>query len=296
MQTSIGRKIFAALYSTLLLGLLFFLLQYSSEGPSAFFLLVMCYAGIGNFVYGIPISLLSDYLTKRAGNYRFILAACVHLLFAFLTTFIINGLGIFAVICSFFFFLFDEWQRKRVMERHLKRKHAILNGLFTIALFSISLIGSMNILSVFEKRTYDYYVIPEGYIGGIRVVYDIKHAPEPKKMNGYTVIEINEKGYGITPHSESEGTIENKYFYINKHGHKKRIDESCVNIGESEYIASDNYEYNSSLFTITNKNCGTDFMSYGDSTLPPGPSLDEVLLEENLAEYKDYMIVPKGQD
>ncbi|QGQ48192.1 DUF6843 domain-containing protein [Metabacillus sediminilitoris] len=295
MHTNIGRKSFAALYSTLLLALVYFLLEFSSEDPGVFFIVVMIYAGIGNVIYGIPISFLSDYLTKRAGKYRFILASFIHLLFACLTSLIIGELGPFAVICSLFFLLFDEWQKRRVIEQPLKRKQAILNGLVIAALFSISLVGSMQLINVNEKKTHDYYVIPEGYIGEISVLHNIEHAPQPQKIDGYTVIEINEKGYGITPLPESEGIIENKYFYINKQGKKNEIDESCVNIGPTESTSGDGYEYTRSLFTVTNENCGDDFMIEGDPTLPPGLSLEEILLEEKLAEYKDYMIVPKVQ-
>jgi hypothetical protein len=294
MHTNIGGKIFSALYSTLLLGLIYFLIEFSSEEPGVFFLVVMIYAGIGNVIYGIPISFLSDYLTKRAGKYRFILASFIHLLFACLTSLIIGELGPFAVICSLFFFLFDEWQ-KTSNGTTIKKKTRILNGLVTAFLFSISLVGSILLINVNEKKTHDYYVIPEGYIGEISVLYDIEDAPQPKKIDGYTVIEINEKGYGITPLPESEGIIENKYFYINKQGQKKEIYESCVNIGPTESTSGDGYEYTRSLFTVTNENCGDDFMIEGDPTLPPGLSLEEILLEEKLAEYKDYMIVPEVQ-
>jgi hypothetical protein len=125
------------------------------------------------------------------------------------------------------------------------------------------------------------------------VVYNIKHAPPPKKIGEYNVININNKGYGITQLPESEGIIENKYFYIDIEGNKEEIDQDCINIGGSQSTSGDGYEYSSSHFTVTDHGCGNEFIIEGNPTLPEGLSLEEILLEESLAEMKNYRIEPK---
>lgn len=293
MSATLLIKLKSAFYSTLVLGLLYFLVEIFIDGLSGFFIIAFFFAGIGNFLYGIPVSYFSDFLKNKVDKYKFNIAAFIHILFGFLTIFVIGELGLFAVFCSLFFFLFDEWQKKSVRKKDLNKKVILTNGFVVIFLFSLGLIGATQLVPDLQEKTHDYYIIPEGYVGEVIVVYDIKHAPQPKKIGNYNVITINDKGYGITQLPVSEGIIEDKYFYIAKEGNKKEIDEGCINGGGIQSISGDGYEYTSSSFTVTDKACGNDFMIEGDPSLPEGLSLEEILLEENLAEIKDYMIDPK---
>ncbi|RAZ69626.1 hypothetical protein [Planococcus maitriensis] len=67
----------------------------------------------GNFVYGLPVSLVSDWATAGAGKWRFVLAFVIHMGFAFASYFFLDGFAFFAVISAFAFFLIDELLRKR---------------------------------------------------------------------------------------------------------------------------------------------------------------------------------------
>ncbi|RFU64199.1 hypothetical protein [Bacillus sp. V59.32b] len=290
---SIVRKLISALFSTLILGFVYFLIAAGLGGLNSaiYTLIVLMYASVGNLVYGIPVSYLSDILTKKLNRYRFIAAAFIHIFFGFITIFFLSELTVWAVGSALLFFLMDEIQK--IMREKFDKKIVLLNGLTLLGFACLSVYGSMSFATEFEEKTNEYYIIPAGYTGQIQVLYNIKYAPQPEKIGNYNVIEINEKGYGITRLSQGEGIIENKYFYEDKEGNKEKIDEKCIYLGGSGTTSGDGYEYSYSDFMVTNSGCGEDFMLWGDDSLPQGLTIEDILLEEGLAEIVDDMIEPK---
>ncbi|MGE7187098.1 DUF6843 domain-containing protein [Peribacillus sp. NPDC006672] len=288
MNDMFSTKLKSVLLVSIILGGFFLLLELRT-GSASFSIIVMIYAFIGNVVYGIPVSFLSDFATKKIGKNRFIFASLIYSVFGFLSFILLGELGIFAVICSLLFFLSEEWQRMRKHNRGLKpaKKMIVTNTLSTVILFSLALFGSMLVSGpLFEKHTNESYLIPKGYEGEVRVVYNVKDAPSPEKSEDYDVYRINEKGYTLSPLPEREGIINNQYFYIDSEGHKEKIDDTCINIGGTDGIQMDDYEYYSFYFTVTNTHCGETFSENVDPTIPRGLSLEAIINEEGLEKPK----------
>ncbi|WP_260287842.1 DUF6843 domain-containing protein [Peribacillus aracenensis] len=289
MKDMLSTKLKSVLIVSSILGGFFLLLELRTGLP-IYFIFVMVYAFIGNVVYGIPVSFLSDFVTMKIGKNRFIFASLFYLVFGFLPSIFLGDLGIYAVICSLLFFLSEEWQRMRKYNRGIKpaNKVMITNTLSTVILFSLALYGSMTVSGpLFEKHTNEVYLIPKGYEGEVRVVYNIKDAPKPKKSEDFDIYRMNEKGYTLSPLPEREGIINNQYFYIDKEGNKERIDDSCINLGGSEGVQIDDYEYSSTYFTVTNTHCSESFSTDGDPDLPRGISLEGIIKEEGLDKPKN---------
>lgn len=68
---------------------------------------------LGSVIYGIPVSLFSDLITKNVMKYRFYLSLLVHIGFGLLSFFFLGPLMIFATTFALLFFLIDEFIRKR---------------------------------------------------------------------------------------------------------------------------------------------------------------------------------------
>ena len=99
----------AALFTSLVLsGLLGIRSLLESEGY-LFLLIIFFLSLVGNIVYGVPVSFLSDFLSKRLHKGRVVLAGFLHIFFGFITFYVIEGYAFFAVICAALFFIIDEW-------------------------------------------------------------------------------------------------------------------------------------------------------------------------------------------
>ncbi|MFJ9383746.1 hypothetical protein ACIROD_08305 [Peribacillus sp. NPDC101481] len=113
------RKIKVAFYSSLTFTIGLFLVSIFEE-PSFkldgdFFqiiLIVFFYSLMGNFFYGLPVSLIAEFISMKYFNIRFWLSGVIHIGFGLATYFIDpGGFFIFAVICSIIFFALDEITR-----------------------------------------------------------------------------------------------------------------------------------------------------------------------------------------
>ena len=285
MQEILSRKIKSVLVVSVILSGFFLLLE------RWMFVIVLIYAFIGCAVYGIPVSFLSDVVTKKAGPYRFVLASLIYSVFGFLSFIVLGKFGVLAVVCSLLFFLSEEWQRARGNGRGQKpaNKMLFVNALSTILLFSLAALGSMFIpSSLFEEHTNEQFLIPKGYEGEVRVVHNIKDAPLLEKSDGFDVYQINDKGYTLSPLPLSEGIINNQYYYIDAEGDKEKIDDSCINYGGTEGVDNEEYEYSSSYFFVTQTQCGDTFEENDyPPDLPRGISLDQIIEEEGLDKLTD---------
>lgn len=280
MQQIISRKIKSVIVVSVILGGFFLLLE------PWMFIPVLLYAFIGCAVYGLPVSFLSDLVTKKLGTFRFVVASLIYSVFGFLPFPLLGEIGVYAVVCSLLFFLLEEWQRARRNGRgqKLANKMLFVNALSTILLFSLAAWGSMFIpSSLFEEHTNELFLIPKGYEGEVRVVYNIEDAPPPEKSEGFDVYRINDKGYTLSPLPVNEGIIHNQYYYIDSEGNKQKIDEACIHSGGTDGVGNDEYEYSSSYFFVTQTQCGE---SFGENGFPPdiprGISLDQIIDEEGL--------------
>lgn len=294
MDDKLFRKISAAFYSAFLfVGIYGLILLILSGFSSDLFtiLIVLFFALIGNFMYAIPVSILSDKLTRKFTIFRFGFSAFIHIFFACLTYFIIREFSIYAIACAVLFLLTDEWLSKDI--KPWDKKGLVINGLFLALIVASAVFYTFRIVDIFEKETHDYYLIPKGYEGEITILHNIKHAPEHQKIDGFKVINVNEQGYGITSVPESKGIIENKYYYIDEQGRKEKIKDNCVHTGASGSISRDDYKYSFSTFTITDTRCGEAFMLNGShNSRYDSLEIEEILLREGLAEMDGYFYTP----
>lgn len=115
----VKRKAKAALYTSLGLVLvplvMYMISQPEGIDAAAFFLAshILLIFLLGNFVFGIPTSLIADWATVRAWKFRVILALIIHIAFGFISYLFLHDYVIFAVISSIVFFVVDEILRKR---------------------------------------------------------------------------------------------------------------------------------------------------------------------------------------
>jgi glycopeptide antibiotics resistance protein len=281
MGDKLSKKVISATFATVSFILLYGILAgiFSSSKEEMFFIVIIFFfALVGNFIYAIPISFLCDALTKNFTKFRFLISAILHIFFALITS-----LGIFAITCAVLFFLMEEWQ-KRDKVRHLDKKNFVFNGIALIIIVVFSVYFPFKWAELTEEKTNDYYLIPRGYVGEITVLYNIEGAPAPKRIGDYKVIQINEIGYGITSLPESEGTIENKYYYIDSKGKKEKINDNCVHIGPSGSISGgDGSEFVFSTIKVTDVGCGDEFISSGRMYLENNSlEIEEILQREGL--------------
>ncbi|MCP3740862.1 hypothetical protein NLX69_14510 [Rossellomorea sp. BNER] len=103
-----------ALYASLIFTLGFWLLGLVQEGEIFFSLLlvlIFLYCLFANVIYGVPVSLLSDYLTKRLAKWRFAAAGFIHTILGVATYLIMEGYAFFALLAAVIFFMVDEWRK-----------------------------------------------------------------------------------------------------------------------------------------------------------------------------------------
>lgn len=287
MSKNLSRKINSAMLSSLLLPGFFGLYMIFESGFSLdlfFLLIVLFFALIGNFFYAIPVSLLIDVITSKLHKHYLIVSAILHILFAFATIIFIREYSYFALFCALFFFLTEEWQKGSY--KTLKLNQIISNGISLVVIVALAIYNTYLIFDLTEKKTKEYYIIPDGYVGNVTVLYNMKDEPKPKKVGDYNVITINELGYGLTSLPEAEGLIDNKYYYYDKDGLKEKIKENCIHIGSTGSTSNGEREFNYSSFTVINIGCSNHFSTYGSKYLEDhSMDVEEILQREGLGDF-----------
>ncbi|MGD6803461.1 DUF6843 domain-containing protein [Rossellomorea aquimaris] len=265
-------KLKQALYSSLIIFGAFFIPGLLEEGGIWFSFIVLLYAMAGNFLYGIPVSLISDLLTRKLEKGRFFAAAGIHILLGFATVFVIEGFAIFAVICAALFFGLDEWQKSRGQAGKQKRglfiKGGAVLGFVLLAIIGMNVHGELR-----EEETNTIYLIPEGFEGSIAVYYNVPGKPPLKTEGEFTVVPINieilpslegtnmEK-YGIyqTSTEAGSGTVTDRFYYEDESGNRTEVDRYCIhNSGGGASFESGNEPVQYNTFQVTNSQCGEEF-------------------------------------
>jgi hypothetical protein len=117
------RKIKAAFFTSVIftIGLYIFTVimsiveedQYVVEGEVLQFMIVVYFFSlIGNFLYGLPASMIAEFVSMKFSPFRFWLSGLIHIGLGAITYFILPGFSIPAVCCSVIFFTLDERIRK----------------------------------------------------------------------------------------------------------------------------------------------------------------------------------------
>jgi MFS family permease len=161
MDVLMGRKVKSALYATLLFtaGFSIMALFHGSFWIGWFVLLI---AGAGNFIYGLPVSFLSELLTTRLPHGRVAAAGFKHIIFGFFSLFLLSNAGLFGVINAVLFFLFDEWLRSKKEAENFERRIHIAKALTVLPVAALAIWGSMAIeysTSGEEEKTNMIYLI-----------------------------------------------------------------------------------------------------------------------------------------
>ncbi|MCR8849281.1 hypothetical protein NQ095_12735 [Rossellomorea sp. SC111] len=273
-------KFKAALYTSLILST-FMMVISITDGGLWIFPIVLIYALAGNVAYGIPVSLLSDWLTKKMWKGRLMTAGFVHALFGGLTYLVIEGFAWFAVICAVIFFFIDEW---------LKRKHEygvdFDNKRFYLKLGSVVIVLAIVIVAVNwipgndrEEGIKSKYLIPKGYEGTIVVFYGVTGRPALEKEGGFAVVPVEIESLPTLMRTDIEryGTYrtatkdqvlqisQNQYFYVDEEGNRVRMEEDCIyHSGGGNVTRSDGEEMMYDEFQVTNSVCGEDFTLHGN--------------------------------
>ncbi|QFT87558.1 hypothetical protein FIU87_02740 [Bacillus sp. THAF10] len=127
-----GRKLKVALYTSLTFSIGFTLLLIVTSGtnidsPNIFefivgfigaVLFILFYSSLGVFFYGLPASLLAEYISERFFSIRFLVSGLILLGFGLASYLLMPEFMLFAFICSVIFFFFDEVTRRRVMNAY----------------------------------------------------------------------------------------------------------------------------------------------------------------------------------
>ncbi|WP_282137475.1 hypothetical protein [Rossellomorea aquimaris] len=178
-------KIKPALHTSLILST--FLMIFSiMDGGIWLFPIVFTYSFAGNLAYGAPVSLLSDWLTRKLVKGRLFVAAFIHAFFGAITYFVIDGFAWFAVICAVIFFFIDEWlKRKKTKAPHRENKRfyltlVIVVCVVAIVMLAVNWISGNNQGEIIKNRS----LIPEGYEGTVVIFYGMPDDLPLKKMEG----------------------------------------------------------------------------------------------------------------
>ncbi len=87
--------------------------SYSADGELSLFILVVLLSSlIGNFLYGLPVSLLAEYISMRFSSMRLWISGIIHIGFGAFTYFIFPGFSVAAMCSAVIFFIVDERIRR----------------------------------------------------------------------------------------------------------------------------------------------------------------------------------------
>jgi hypothetical protein len=100
-------------FVTFLIAIPFFLKDLSlNEEIIPQFLLIFIYSLIGNYLYGLPVSLIAEWVTSKLKFFRMALSGLIHIVFSLLTFSLSGDFFFFIVISSVLFFITDEVYRR----------------------------------------------------------------------------------------------------------------------------------------------------------------------------------------
>ncbi|WP_044338626.1 DUF6843 domain-containing protein [Rossellomorea aquimaris] len=273
-------KLKPAIYTSLILST-FLMIVSILDGGIMLFPFVLMYSLAGNLAYGIPVSLLSDWLTKRLLKGRMVVAGFIHAFFGAITYFVIDGFAWFAVICAIIFFFVDEWLKRKNTpgpDRENKRFYLTLASVVfvvAIVMLAVNWISGKDQGEMIKNR----YLIPEGYEGTIVVFYSMQDQPAIKKEGAFSVIPVKIESlptlmrtdiekYGIYQTSTKEmgfNINQNQYFYVDDDGNRTSIEDYCIHHSMGGGMtSSDGRDISYEAFQVTGSDCGEDFFLDGN--------------------------------
>ncbi|TLS37257.1 DUF6843 domain-containing protein [Pseudalkalibacillus caeni] len=239
-MTYFGRKLLVSLITSLLTVMGFTAIGIFTMEPEAigFGLATAVYVFPAIFLYGLPVSLLSDLSTIKLHKARPMVAFFIHILFVLVPTLIIflwdydysafSQLALTAPV-AVLYWIVDELSRRWAQDRNsdgyrLNGRMTIISaGVVSLVLLAVSF--SWVYQNMFpEEITPTVYQIPEGYEGWVQIIYDQDSHPPLTEKYEHLVASIPEEGILRTSSSYEGSSVEDEYYYVDKKGSKKRLE------------------------------------------------------------------------
>lgn len=118
--------------------------------------------------------------------------------------------------------------------------------------------------SPYNRGTYDLYLIPEGYEGEIRVIYNVAGAPALQREGKYDIIPVSRSGtYETSTPMFDYGEVIDQYYYVDGSGNRTEIDPSCVHVAGTGGSDVDGVQTHFTTIEVTRTSCGKDFRLHG---------------------------------
>lgn len=236
-------KLKPAIYTSLLLST-FLMIISILDGGIWLFPIVFTYSFAGNLAYGAPVSLLSDWLTRKLVKWRLFTAGFIHVFFGAMTYFVIDGFAWFAVICAVIFFCLDEWLKRKSTpgpgreNRQFYLKLVSLVSVVAVVMLAVSWMSGNDQGEIIKNR----YLIPKGYEGTVVIFYGMKDEPSLEEEGEFSIIPLEIESlptlmrtdierYGIyrtSTQDRSYNLSESQYFYVDEEGNRTPIESECI--------------------------------------------------------------------
>ncbi|MBM4763731.1 hypothetical protein [Bacillus sp. B15-48] len=280
------KKLLTALYVSLLVSGFYLIAGAMVQEVIMFAGIVFVYTAIGTIIYGIPVSYLSDLLTKNMQDYRLLAAGLIHLFFGAVTVLFIDELAFYAILSASLYFVINEWLHRK--ER--SRKKLLGSSLAIAAFLSLSIFTIYKFPPLFQEKTNTIYLIPDGFEGPVLVFYSEPNQPMLEKESTYNVVPVevaklkeNQDTYGLykTSSPQSSGILNNHYFYVNQAGERTVIPYDCGSYDSVGSFGGSNGTAKFEILQLTKSTCGENFFIQGNERYR---QLSEKVLE-NMFEY-----------
>ncbi|WIV17680.1 hypothetical protein QPK24_14760 [Paenibacillus polygoni] len=120
------------------------------------------------------------------------------------------------------------------------------------------------------------YLIPEGYVGWVHIIYDQSKQPEIKKDEGTSIFPIGKDGILKVSNKDAVyGTSINKYFYVDAKGNKVR---------EIDYLEE-----------IHNQNVGNAQIGEGNQVVKTLPTVESFFVGDKSLMKNDEDVYPEDE-
>ena len=121
--------------------------------------------------------------------------------------------------------LFLDWRLPKQTEKPKISK--IIIGLLSFPLTAIIVVIGMYIISFassyLTRPEKELYLIPEGYVGKVVVIFNQADGEKPEYENDRRVYRIPETGVLFTQLKDEQGIINQEYYYVSQNGQRRKL-------------------------------------------------------------------------
>lgn len=121
--------------------------------------------------------------------------------------------------------LFLDWRLPKQTEK--QKTSRVILGLFSFPLTLIAVVIGMYYISFassyFTRPEKETYLIPEGYVGTVLVIFNQPDGEKPEYEDGRRIYRIPQTGVLFTQLKDEQGIINQEYFYISPNGQRRKL-------------------------------------------------------------------------